>query len=197
MRLNLKTYQRILKNSIKEGKRVYHFNLFSNHKEDVKKSWSIIIDTLAKTSSQNINCEFEVDNRTFTDPAESANKFNKYFVAIGQSLSHNTQSDKSYNEYLSNWPNCHLTFISINENLVSNIIRRLENKSSYGHDNNSNSLIKKKTQIYLIKPLTFIITQCLRADVFPHQLKLSKVRPLFKCRDSKSFNTYYDFTLYF
>ena len=136
-----------MKNSIKEGKRVYHFNLFSKYKEDVKKTWSIITDTLAKTSSQNINCEFEVDNRTNTDPAESANKFNKYFVAIGQSLSHYTQPDKSYNEYLSNWPNCHLTFISINEDLVSNIIRRFKNKSSYGHDNSSNSLIKKHRYI--------------------------------------------------
>ena len=48
MRLNLKTYQRILKNSIKEAKRVYHFNLFSKYKADVKKTWSIIKDTLGK-----------------------------------------------------------------------------------------------------------------------------------------------------
>ena len=54
MRLNLKTYQRILKNSIKEAKRVYHFNLFSKYKADVKKNWSIIKDTLGKTNSQKI-----------------------------------------------------------------------------------------------------------------------------------------------
>ena len=189
MRLNLKTYQRILKNSIKEAKRVYHFNLFSKYKADVKKTWSIIKDTLGKTNSQKINCEFEVDNRTITDPVEIANEFNKYFVAIGQSLSHNAQPDKSYNEYLSNRPHCHLTFSSVNEDLVSNIIRRLKNKSSYGHDNISNSLIKK-AQLYLIKPLTLIINQCLGRGVFPHQLKLSKVRPIFKSKDSKSFNNY-------
>ena len=53
----------------------------------------------------------------------------------------------------------------------------------------SNSLIKK-AQLYLIKPLTLIINQCLRRGVFPHQLKLSKVRPIFKSKDSKSFNNY-------
>ena len=51
--------------------------------------------------------------------------------------------------------------------------------------NISNSLIKK-AQLYLIKPLTLIIKQCLRTGVFPHQLKLSKVRPTFKCKHSKS-----------
>ena len=30
----------------------------------------------------------------------------------------------------------------------------------------------------------------MRTGVFPHQLKLSKVRPIFKCKDSKSFNSY-------
>ena len=52
MRLNLKTYQRILKNSIKKAKRVYHYNLFSKYKADIKKTWSIIKDTLGKTNSQ-------------------------------------------------------------------------------------------------------------------------------------------------
>ena len=113
IRLNLKTYQHILKNSIKEAKRVYHFNLFSKYKEVVKKTWSINKDTLGKTNSQYINCEFEVHSRTITDPAEMANEFNKYFVSIGESLSHNTQPDKSYNECLRNRPNCHLTFSSI------------------------------------------------------------------------------------
>ena len=100
--LTLKTYQRILKNSIKEAKRVYHSicSPDSKYKADVKKTWSIIKDTLGKTNSQKINCEFEVDNRTITDPVEIANEFNIYSVAIGQSLSHNTQPDKSYNEYL-------------------------------------------------------------------------------------------------
>ena len=53
------------------------------------------------------------------------------------------------------------------------------------------TVLLKKKQLYLIKPLTLIINQCLRTGVFPHQLKLSKVRPIFKCNDSKSFNNYY------
>ena len=52
MQINLKTYQRILKYSIKDAKRVYHFNPFSKYNKDVKKTWLIIKDTLGKTNSQ-------------------------------------------------------------------------------------------------------------------------------------------------
>ena len=48
LRANLKACQRILKNSINEAKRVYHHNLFARYKSDIKKTWSIIKDTLGK-----------------------------------------------------------------------------------------------------------------------------------------------------
>ena len=52
LRANLKAYQRILKNSINEAKRVYHHNLFARYKSDIKKTWSIIKDTLGKKNVQ-------------------------------------------------------------------------------------------------------------------------------------------------
>ena len=48
LRANLKAYQLILKNSINEAKRVYHHNLFARYESDIKKTWSIIQDTLGK-----------------------------------------------------------------------------------------------------------------------------------------------------
>ena len=42
LKANLKAYQRILKNSINEAKRVYHHNLFARYKSDITKTWSII-----------------------------------------------------------------------------------------------------------------------------------------------------------
>ena len=44
--------------------------------------------------------EFIINNGTITDPAEVANEFNQYFVSIGQTLSRNVQSNRSYDEYL-------------------------------------------------------------------------------------------------
>ena len=73
--------------------------------------------------------------------------------------------------------------------MVAKIINQLKNKSSYGHDGISNILIKQSQQC-LTKSLTLIINQCLRSGCFPYQLKLSKVRPVYKSSDTKMFNNY-------
>ena len=52
LRANLKAYQRILKNSINEAKRVYHHNLFARSKSDIKNTCFIIKDTLGKNNVQ-------------------------------------------------------------------------------------------------------------------------------------------------
>ena len=62
-------------------------------------------------------------------------------------------------------------------------------KSSTGHDNISNKLIKSAKHI-LIKPLVLIINQSLNRGIFPSQLKLSKVKPLFKKNDKTQFSNY-------
>ena len=73
--------------------------------------------------------------------------------------------------------------------MVAKIINQLKNKSSYVHDGISNILIKQSQQC-LTKSLTLIINQCLRSGCFPYQLKLSKVRPVYKSSDTKMFNNY-------
>ena len=133
--------------------------------------------------------EFIINNKTITNPAEVANEFNKYFVSIGQTLSRNVQSNRSYDEYLVANTNCQLIFHPVNEEMVAKIINQLKNKSSYGHDGISNILIKQSQQC-LTKSLTLIINQCLRSGCFPYQLKLSKVRPVYKSSDTKMFNNY-------
>ena len=133
--------------------------------------------------------EFIINNKTITNPAEVANEFNKYFVSIGQTLSRNVQSNRSYDEYLVENTNCQLIFNPVNEEMVAKIINQLKNKSSYGHDGISNILIKQSQQC-LTKSLTLIINQCLRSGCFPYQLKLSKVRPVYKSSDTKMFNNY-------
>ena len=66
---------------------------------------------------------------------------------------------------------------------------KLKNKSSYGYDNISNKLIKSCKNV-LIKPLTLILNQCLHTGIYPSQLKLSRVKLIFKSGDRSQFNNY-------
>ena len=68
-------------------------------------------------------------------------------------------------------------------------IDNLKNKASYGHDNISNILIKRAKEV-LIEPLTLLVNQMLKSGHFPSELKISRVKPLFKKGDPSEFSNY-------
>ena len=112
-------------------------------------------------------------------------------------LSRNVQSNRSYDEYLVvENTYCQLIFNPVTEGMVAKIINQLKNKPSYGHDVISKILIKQSQQC-LTKSLTLIINQCVRSGCFPYQLKLSKVRPVYKSSDIKMFNNYRPISFYY
>ena len=82
-----------------------------------------------------------------------------------------------------------LRFTLVDEEHIVGIFNRLKNKSSYGCDNISNKLLKY-AKAFLIKPLTLLINQTLSTGVFPNELKISRVRPLFKNGDTSNINNY-------
>ena len=77
----------------------------------------------------------------------------------------------------------------VNENNINEAINRLKNKSSYGHDEISNKIIKSAKNA-LIQPLMLIINQMLMTGEFPSDLKISRVKPLFKSGDASLFSNY-------
>ena len=75
-----------------------------------------------------------------------------------------------------------------NEHIIG-IFDRLKNKSSYGCDNISNKLLIY-AKYFLIKPLTLLINQTLSTGILPKELKIWRVRPLFKNGDTSNINNY-------
>ena len=65
----------------------------------------------------------------------------------------------------------------------------MKNKSSYGHDLLSNIMFKKAHDP-LIKPLTLLINQSIFPGVLPNDLKISRVKPLFKRGNAVLFSNY-------
>jgi hypothetical protein len=65
------------------------------------------------------------------------------------------------------------------EEEVLQIFRKLKMKSSAGYDEILNIIIKHCIHI-VKKPLTFIINLSLSSGIFPNQMKIAKVQPIFK-----------------
>ena len=186
---DFKVYRDMLRRNIKEAKQSYYRRTFTTYKKEIKKTWSLIKDTLQRKENANISDEFKLENRTITNFEDIANEFNRYFINIGYSLSETIRSQQHFSDYLNNKTKARFDFVQVNEDEISKTIDKLKNKASYGCDNISNKLIKCASGI-LTKPITLLTNQILKTGIYPTQLKLSRVKPLFKKGDSTQFCNY-------
>ena len=168
---------------------LYYKKTFNLYQNDVKKTWALIKETLQQKKKQELPTEFIWNDRIITDLDEIANKFNTYFINIGHSLSEQIHATRSSDEYLSNRTNTIFNFTEVTEECIDSIIKNMKSKSSTGYDNISNKLVKSAKDV-LIKPLTLLMNQIIHTGEFPNQLKIAKVKPLFKKGNQSSFTNY-------
>ena len=115
-----------------------------------------------------------------------------FFSNIGTNLSSSIKLEDrnaAFTDYLHNPTDHRFTFSQINEREVLSIINKLKNKTSSGKDGISNKLLKSiKSEIS--EAIAIIINQSILTGIFPDQLKLAKVKPLYKKGDKRCLNNY-------
>ena len=112
-------------------------------------------ETINRKKKSQLTSEFIIGTQKVIDPNQIANAFNDYFINIGNSLSQQIQPAHNYSDYLRTQINSSFSFTLIEESTVIQIINKLKNKSSYGHDHISNNIIKRAKEV-LVKPLTLL-----------------------------------------
>ena len=67
-KINFKTFDKIVTEKIKNAKHQYYFDTFTSHKNNIKKTWKTIDETLnkGKRRTQFPN-EFTIDNKSITN----------------------------------------------------------------------------------------------------------------------------------
>ena len=113
----------------------------------------------------------------------------RYHTIPYHSLSEKNQSVHSSEEYLGQKANSVFKFTAVNEKCIDKIIKKLNSKSGTGYDNTSNKLIKHVRTI-LVKPLTLLANLIIHTGECPRQLKIARVKPLYKKGDESSFSNY-------
>ena len=114
-----------------------------------------------------------------------------FFTNIAHTLARDIKYDgtKNYKYYLNKHINTVFDFQNIDEETVMKTIQNLPSKNSCGVDGISSKLIKI-IEPAIIKPLTLLINQVLNTGIFPDELKIAKVIPLFKKDDPKLLTNY-------
>ena len=140
LKTEFKDYRASLRKIIRKAQRDYYTQIFNRHKNDIKKTWSLINETLNRNLKKQSTHEFLINDEMISDPIIIANKFNQYFAHIGSTLADKIPSAPHFNSYLSNPVDSVFSFHTVTEENISHIINKLKNKVSYGHDSISNTI---------------------------------------------------------
>ena len=124
-----------------------------------------------------------------TDNELISNKFNDFFINIGPTLAKSIPHvNKSPLSYLGNRLTESIYLAPVSENEIGQLIKSLKDTAA-GFDD-LNAMCLKTSSQFLVKPLTHICNSSLSQGIFPEQLKIANVIPLYKSDDSILFNNY-------
>ena len=183
-----KNIKRELHSSLRNSEISYYSNQLDLHRLDVGKRWKVLREILNMNNpSSKKKLIFDINNKTTTDPNEIATGFNNFFVTIGPQLAKNIKSNINPLSYVKSVNNS-MVLTDVTSTKVRNVIASLKNSSS-GYDEFPPFVGKSCVEAY-IKPLTHLINVSLKSGVFPSELKLAKVVPIFKAGDTSAINNY-------
>ena len=191
-KINLQTYNKILRQNIKLAKKSYYYDCFEKFKNDVKNTWATIKCVINKSGKkEQFPKHFLINDLPESDPEVIANKFNTYFTEIGPKLADSITppNNKSFKDYLLTPVTSEFSFKPVSVDCVSKVIDNLKSKSSSGKDRLSNKLLKFIKE-EISKPFTLIVNQILTTGIFPEKLKVAKVIPIFKKGENYIFDNY-------
>ena len=166
----------------------YYSNELELHKNDLSKSWKILRSIIGKDSNNSTRkLSFNINNTVVTDSEVIANEFNNFFVSIGPTLASNITCSKDPLTYVNGIVNS-IVVHNVTSMDIRTVISSLKN-SSPGFDGIP-SFVANQCIDYFIEPLTYIINMSFMEGVFPSELKLAKVIPIFKSGDSTKMSNY-------
>lgn len=177
-------YKAVYRKTIRAAKRLYNDKLLVNSKNKAKTAWSIIKN---KPHSSKEPLELKIDNAVTVDPVEICNHFLSHFKNVPtQLLATIPQQEFSCDIDL----NSRSFFLKpATEIDIIDIVRKLKQSSSGGYDGMSTNLLKISV-VYYVEVLTYLINLSVSEGLFPENLKIAKIKPLFKSGCASSVENY-------
>ena len=184
-----KIYRNKLHHVLRSAERKYYHDLLVEHKSNLKKSWKIMKSVINKRKYTLSSSKFKHNGQVIDDGFEISNRFNKYFVHVGESLaSVIPQSSKMPSDYLKHDIVNILYLDPVTEDEIDKIILNFRD-SSAGWDE-LKPMVVKSVRNCIKSPLRHICNLSFTTGVFPEELKIANVVPIFKSGDEMIFSNY-------
>ena len=176
-----KPYKSLFESLKKKSKKNCYTRRLENYQNDIKKSWDVIKEIIGGTKSTKgiFPKRMIIDDQEISDQGKIANCSNKFFVDIGPKLaSMIPELQTQFDQYL----NPHQTFMgeaNLTDDELKEALRSLKPNKSRGYDNISSNVVNETSDIFFTH-LKYIFNLSLQQGVFPENLKLTKVSPVYK-----------------
>ena len=180
------------RNTVISNLRNAEHNYYSEQLEitgtDLSKRWKVMKQILGIDNKKILNAQrFVVHGNELADRHDIAKAFNDYFTSIGSTLTSSISSNTNPLSYI-NVVGHTLYMPNVSNNDVISIVHSLKN-SSPGWDGLP-AFVAKQCVNGFITPLTKIINMCITQGVFPNEVKLARVVPVYKCNNKQTLSNY-------
>ena len=183
-------YRNKLNSLLKYAERQHFAELLESNKSNLKKTWNIMKDIINRKKSQKMQERFKLSDNTITnDKRVVAENFIDFFVNIGNNLAKRIPIIKTLPcRYMGDVVQQSLFLDPVTPEEITKIIKSLKNGAP--GSNEINTKIIQLSLSPIMMPLSFLCNRSLIEGVFPSELKLANVLPLFKSGDVMLFNNY-------
>ena len=179
---NYQCYKKTLQKVMRFAEREYYDQKFTEYRNNIVKSWKVIKEVINRSRKSTLSSKFTINNKIIKDDTEIADSFNKFYVNIGPSLAEKIpETDIDPISYIKKDISTCMHVVPVTELEVVEILKDLKS-SSPGWDDISPNIVKM-TFSFFLKPLHHICNLSILHGIFPNELKIAKVIPLFKGGD--------------
>ena len=183
-------YRRCLKHIIKKVKGDFYKNKISGASGDPKKTWEIINELRGK-QKRSIKPQFLINNERIIQRRVIANAFNNYFVSIASKLNDEVRiqplsANSNFKDFMPAREMHSMLLSDCTEEEISKIIAELQN----GKSSDIPVKVIKKTSIILCPILSLYFNYYMEAGIFPKELKLGKITPIYKKGNEELLDNY-------
>ena len=186
-------YRNTLASLIKNTKRSFMQEKFTECKDDRKKTWSLINELRGNTKNR-LKASIKIDNNKITNRRLIATAFNKYFISLASNLNNAVDEElkisgmklPTFHEYLKSPTTNSIAITDCDHTEVSQIITDLVS----GKASDIPIKVIKKTSHIISPVLSKYYNLLLQAGIFPDILKTGKITPIYKKGDLELIENY-------
>ena len=177
------------------AKSKYHKSYFEKYKENSRKQWQMINSLLNrnKNGKTKINKLVNENGDTISNSEEISENFNKYFCNIATNLKNasgysSDTGDSPYNEFLKDPVNNSMHLDDTDASEVYSLIKNFKNKTT--RDTKISALKVANESYVFTNALAGVINKSFHQGVFPNELKIARVTPIYKEGQKSEVNNY-------